>query len=174
LSNHEVQYLVLDKISVNDKSTLAHRMWLTNTLNNCTDVLKNETWENIYTMNHNNDILKVFLKTFLIYSDSCFPIQYITRKQKNNKWITWGIKTSCRRKQGLYILSIIRKCSLIKLYYLHYCRILRVIRMAKLMCITLAVITIWYPHLRTNLQLHGGLYEMKWVNQREKPHSNFV
>jgi len=86
-------------------------------------------------MNHTNDILKVFLKTFLIYPDSWFPIQYITRKQKNNKWITLGIKTSCIRKQGLYSLSKIRKCFLIKSYYLHYFRILRVIRMANLMYI---------------------------------------
>jgi hypothetical protein len=150
------------------------RLINTNTLKNFIDVLKNETWENIYPMSHINYTLKVFLKTFLIDSDSCFPIQYITRKQKNNKWIIWGIKTSCRRKRGFYILSTICKCSLIKSYYIHYCRILRVIRTAKLMYINLAIITIWYPHPRTNLKLHGGLHVMKWVNQREKPNSNFV
>jgi len=42
------------------------------------------------------------------------------------------------------------------------------------MCINLAIITIQYPHPRTNLKLHGGLYKMKWVNQREKPNSSFV
>jgi len=31
---------------------------------NFIDVLKNETWENIYPMNHIDDILRVFLKTF--------------------------------------------------------------------------------------------------------------
>jgi len=42
------------------------------------------------------------------------------------------------------------------------------------MYIKLAIITIRYPHPRTNLKLHGGLYEMNLVNQREKPNSNFV
>jgi hypothetical protein len=70
LSDHEVQCLVLDKILVNDKCTLPHRTPLINTsiLKNFIDVLKNETWENIHPMNHINDILKVFLKSFLIYS----------------------------------------------------------------------------------------------------------
>jgi hypothetical protein len=60
LSDHEVQYLLLDIIFVNDKSTSAHRMRLihTNILKNFNDVLKIETWENIYTVNHINDILK--------------------------------------------------------------------------------------------------------------------
>jgi hypothetical protein len=51
---------------VNDESTSAHRMQLinTNTLKNFNDALKIETWENIYPVNHINDILKVFLKNF--------------------------------------------------------------------------------------------------------------
>jgi len=40
------------------------RLINTNTLKNFVDVLKNGTWENIYPLNHINDILKVFLKTF--------------------------------------------------------------------------------------------------------------
>ena len=84
LSDNEVQYFVLDKIFVNDKSTLAHRKRLTNTnnLKNFVDTLKNEKWENIYPINHTNDILKVFLKTFLIYSDSCFPFSILLGSKK--------------------------------------------------------------------------------------------
>ena len=70
-----------------------------------------------------------------MYFESCFPIHSFTRKQKNNKWITLGIKTTFKRKQGVYVLSKISICPIMKSHYQHCCRILsRVIRRAKLLC----------------------------------------
>lgn len=81
------------------------------------NALKNGIWENIYCMNHINGIFNVFLKTFFMYFKSCFPIHSFTRKQKNNKWITLGIKTTFKRKPGVYVLSKISKCPIMKSYY---------------------------------------------------------
>jgi hypothetical protein len=106
----------------------------TDTLQNCMVALKNEILENICCIHHINDIFNVFLKTFLMFFESCFPIQSFARKQKNKR-ITVGIKATFKRKQGVYVLSKISKCPIMMSYYLHYCRILRtVIRRAKLLC----------------------------------------
>ena len=47
--------------------------------------LKNETWENICSVNYSNDIndiFNTFLRTFLIKFERCFPLQYVTRKRE--------------------------------------------------------------------------------------------
>ena len=49
---------------------------------NFIDMIKNETWENTYSMNQVNDIFNACLNTFLIHFESCFPIYYVTRNIK--------------------------------------------------------------------------------------------
>ena len=66
--------------------------------------LKSEIWENIYCMNHINDISNVFLKTFLCTLNHAVQLSF-TRKQKNNRRINLGIKMTFKRKQGVYVLS---------------------------------------------------------------------
>jgi hypothetical protein len=88
----------------------------------------------IYTVDHTNDIFNVFLNTFLIHFESCFPIEYVTKKSRDNSWITPDIRISCKRKHSLYLLSKASNNPYIKSYYLLYSKILRkVIRKAKLM-----------------------------------------
>jgi hypothetical protein len=75
--------------------------------------------------------VNVFLKTFINIFEASFPVAYLY-KNKDNGWITKGIKISCKRKRSLYILNKNYNNPKLKLYYKHYCAILRkVIRMAK-------------------------------------------
>lgn len=56
-------------------------------------------------MNH-SVILCSFLKTFWIYFESYFPIQYIIMKQEEQQFHNFGYKKkTCKRKEDLYILS---------------------------------------------------------------------
>jgi hypothetical protein len=69
-----------------------------------------------------------------MHFESCFPIQYVTKKSRDNSWITPGIRISCKRKHSLYLLSKAGNNPNIKSYYLLYSKMLRkVIRKATLM-----------------------------------------
>jgi hypothetical protein len=135
LSDHDAQCLVL----LNNLNSIAlpyHKIRVINkeTINYFIETIKKETLGNIYTVDHTNDIFNVFLNIFLIHFESCFPIQYVTKKQRDNNWITPGIRISCKRKRSLYVLSKASNNLNIKSYYLLYSKILReVIRKAKLM-----------------------------------------
>jgi hypothetical protein len=74
-------------------------------MENIIDIINNEIWANPYSMNQGNDIVIALLNTFLIHFESRFPVHYVTRKHKTNYWIPAGIRTSCKRKQILYIFS---------------------------------------------------------------------
>jgi hypothetical protein len=79
--------------------------------------------------------LNLFLNTFSINFESCFPLQYVTNSISNNHWITERIKLSCNHKNYLYIMSKTTNCSKIKVLYIQYCRVLqKVIRKAKELC----------------------------------------
>jgi len=98
-----------------------------------------------------SESFNLFLNTFLIIFESCFPMLYVAYKVSNNHWITIGIKTSCKRKKNLYIMSKATKFSKIKVYYIQYCRVLRkVIRGAKEM---------YYKEL---LSSSTNKFEMSW------------
>jgi hypothetical protein len=46
-------------------------------------------------------------------------------KTHNNKWITIGIRNSCKHKRELYLLSRNSSDALLKNHYKTYCRILK-------------------------------------------------
>jgi hypothetical protein len=87
--------------------------------------LFNEKWGNIYQSNDVNETFNLFLNAYLLAYESCFFKQNVTHKNNNNGWITMGIRTSCRCKESLYILSRNNNNYLFKLYYGFYCMILR-------------------------------------------------
>jgi hypothetical protein len=112
-----------------------YKKWTINkeTIHYFIETIKEETWGKIYKVEHINDIYNVFLNTFLIHFESCFPIQYVTKKNRDNSWITPGIRISCKRKHSLCLQSKASNNPNIKSYYLLYSKILRkVIRKAKL------------------------------------------
>lgn len=89
-------------------------------------MLKNGSRETALIQNDVNKSFYSFLNTFLIISESCFPIIHVTPKTKANCWITTGIRISCKQqKKRLYIHSKNGNCSKFKAYYTQYCTILR-------------------------------------------------
>ena len=85
----------------------------------------------IYQEHDINKIFTTFLNIFVIIFEASFPKIYHV-KQKDNAWITKGIRISCQRKRSLYILSRNSDDVKLKTYYKHYCSILRkTIREAK-------------------------------------------
>jgi hypothetical protein len=92
-------------------------------MENFINIIKNETWESTYSMNQVNGIFNAFLNAFLIHSESCFSVYYVTGKHKTD-WITTDI-TSFKRKLILYNFSKISNCPLFKSYYYYYCSILK-------------------------------------------------
>jgi hypothetical protein len=66
-------------------------------------MMKNETRDNTYSMYQVNGIFNAFLNTFLIHSESCFPVHYVTRQHLTNDWT--GIRIYCKRNRILYIFS---------------------------------------------------------------------
>ena len=94
-------------------------------------LLQEETWETVYQEHDINCIFNTFLRVYLNIFEASFPIVYLN-KHNDNAWITKGIRISCKKKRSLYLLS--RNCNnpKVKLYYKHYCSILRkTIREAK-------------------------------------------
>jgi hypothetical protein len=81
------------------------------------------------------EFLIYFKRLFLCTLNDAFQFRVLLgSKKKNNRWITLGQKTTFKGKQGVYVLSKISKCPVIKSYCLHYCGMLRrVIRRAKLL-----------------------------------------
>ena len=94
--------------------------------------LSNENWEILYKLNDLNDIFNLFLHIYILIFETCFPKKTAAKKCIDNGWITVGIRTSCRRKENLFIASRNSNNHLLKEYYKIYCSILKsIIRNAK-------------------------------------------
>ena len=71
-----------------------------------------------------NEGFNIFISTFLYNFETCFPMQNVINKTKNNQWLTGGIKVSCKCKKSLYTLSKTTNSPIIKAYYTQYSIIL--------------------------------------------------
>jgi hypothetical protein len=94
--------------------------------------LQNENWDEVYNEENVNRKCNSFLNTFLLIFENNFPLVFKKKEDITNKWITKGIRLSCKHKITLY--TVVKKSSddRLKLYYKRYCTILtRVIREAK-------------------------------------------
>jgi hypothetical protein len=135
LSDHEAQYLCINNIfkcQSRINRLVKKRLITQSGVSTFTELLKLESWDNILNQTDVNHSFNLFFNIFLIAFYSCFPIQYVTHNITNNQWITTGIKTSCKHKTFLYIMSKITNCSKIKAHYNQYCNLLgKVIRNAK-------------------------------------------
>jgi hypothetical protein len=75
-----------------------------------------------------------FLNTYLKIFHSSFPTVRAKCRNSNNSWITLGIKTSCKRKRELFLLTRNNNKPDLKQFYKAYCKILaNVIKEAKKM-----------------------------------------
>jgi len=88
-------------------------------------LLSEELWEDLFENSDVNTMFKNFLNTYLRCFNACFlkvniSKTYLTR----SRWITNGIKISCKRKKELFVLCKITNNYNLKLYYKKYCLIL--------------------------------------------------
>ena len=94
--------------------------------------LSNESWEGVFDNNDVNLMFNHFLNIYLKIFNSSFPIKSSKNRNYNNNWIISGIKTSCKRKRELFLLTINSNDSAMKQHYKEYCKILaNVVREAK-------------------------------------------
>ena len=123
LFDHEAQYLCVNNILNRQTGNfrLVKKTLITKSaMSTFTEML--ESNPGIIFINHSdvNTRFNLFLNTFLIILDSCFPMQYVTNNTTNNIWITKGINISCKHKTFLYIMSKTTNCSKIKTRYIRY------------------------------------------------------
>ena len=64
------------------------------TILNCQTSLKIETWESVHIDTDPNDVLNLFLCSFLNIFPASSSVKYKSVEDKND-WITQGIKISC-------------------------------------------------------------------------------
>jgi hypothetical protein len=102
------------------------------TIKNFQSELENENWEEVYLQNDVNDKFNIFLNTFLVKYENCFPVTYKRNGYNDNKWIPEGIRISRKRKRSLYILLKESNNHTLKAFYKKYGTILRkIIKEAK-------------------------------------------
>ncbi|KAI5704998.1 hypothetical protein M8J75_010946 [Diaphorina citri] len=96
--------------------------------------LLDENWAEVYNTHGVNNKLDAFYDKILRIFDSCFQFKTNTVKHHyHKKWITTGIKKSCKIKNQLFRLSRTTDDIVFKDYYKRYTKILRnVIREAKI------------------------------------------
>jgi hypothetical protein len=121
LSDHEAQYLRLNNIfyhQTGNYSIVKKRLITNSAVSTCIKLLKNASWDYIFNYADVNQTFSLFLSTFLLDFESCFPHQYVTGNISNTHWITTGIRISCKCRKFLYITSKASNCSKIKAHYI--------------------------------------------------------
>jgi exonuclease III len=138
LSDHDTQILLLTRAELLHKQKaprIQSRMINDRTTNSFLSLLEEELWDQVYDPLNlsTNRSFNIFLNTFLRHYEASFPIIHIMNGDRQNGWITKGIKLSCKKKRELltqYRNNIDNPQ--IVTYYKKYCKILRsVIKEAK-------------------------------------------
>src|SRR5215510_4603909 len=95
-SDHDAQILTINiPIQIHPDKPKLIRKIDKHTIFNFIYNLSNETWDSVFNA---TDVNLIFY--------SCFPLIRIkSRKYYNNNWITLGIRTSCKRKRELFLLT---------------------------------------------------------------------
>jgi hypothetical protein len=136
LSDHDTQITYLHQVNIVPQKAVQKRklrLFNNHTIDYFQELLKNETWEQIYDSSCVNVAFNKFQETLVRYYETSFPIIYVNNKDKQNKWITKGIKISCSKKRELFLKCRNYKENIqARNYYKKYCKILtKVINQAK-------------------------------------------
>ena len=98
---------------------------------------------------------------YLSLFNTSFPPRKISERSNNNSWVTPGIKTSCKRKRFLYLLTKNSDDINLKNYYKQYCKTLTaVIKKAK--------------HSMYNRRIDNSINKMKTIWNIIKAETNRV
>jgi len=103
------------------------------TISDLIDKLSCKSWDSIFNSEDVNAMFNSFLNIYLRIFYSSFPLKRVTNCNNNDdKWITLGIKTSCRHNRELYLISRNSNDEKLKRHYQVCCKILHnVIKEAK-------------------------------------------
>jgi hypothetical protein len=65
-------------------------------------LLQKELWQESFSNSDANSSFNVFMNTILYYYNIAFPLKIVyMSKTRRNKWITQGIRNSCKRMRLL-------------------------------------------------------------------------
>jgi hypothetical protein len=136
LSDHDAQVLVLHNIKIINQETpfTIKRLINSDTIAQFKLNLSYESWSDTFTEEDVDSNLKKFLNAYLRIFYHSFPYKKVRINYNKKAWLMKGIKISCQRKRGLYILYKTTHDSNSKNYYKNYTKILsEVIKAAKKM-----------------------------------------
>jgi hypothetical protein len=107
LSHHDAQLLTIKtKVSYRPGGKLqTFRKFNDYTISNFINTLSNESWDMVFNSEDINDMFNSFLNAYIRIFNSSLPLQtaIIRKNSTNNKWITKGIKISCKNRRKLYL-----------------------------------------------------------------------
>jgi exonuclease III len=126
LSDHDAQLVTFRSVTVPNGvvGPTFVRIINKNSIKDFQNLLSWEHWGNIFDNNNVNNMFNNFHNTYLRCFYTCFPKKEVKNKVLNNKWITQGIRISCKRKRVLLLLSRHYEDLNLKLYYKLYGKVL--------------------------------------------------
>ena len=129
LADHDAQLLKTNDLNllVHTHHTYIIRSLNTYAIEEFKTRLSCESWESVFGHNGNIDadiLFNSFLNDYLRLFCTSFSPRKISERSNNSSWITPGIRTSCKRKRFLYLLTRISDDINLKNYYIWYCKIL--------------------------------------------------
>jgi len=136
LADDDAQLLIINDLNLQQHNHCTHTIRSLNTysVEEFKTKLSYESLDNVFSHNENTNV-DILFNSFLDYLSlfyTSFPPRKISERSNNNSWITPGIKTSCKRKRFLYLLTKNRDDINLKNYYKQYCKTLTtVIKEAK-------------------------------------------
>jgi len=109
LADHDTQLLIINDLNLQPHNHCTHTISSLNTYSaeEFNTKLNYESWENVVRHNENTNLdtlFNSFLNDYLKLLYTSFPLHKIPERS-NNSWITPGIKTSCKCKRFLYLLT---------------------------------------------------------------------
>ena len=128
LADHEAQLLIVKDLNLQPHSQCTHTIRILNTysVEEFKTKLSYESWESVFSQNENTNVdilFNSFLNNYLRSFCASFLPRKISKRSNNNSWITPGIRTSCKRKRFLYLLTKNSDDTILKNYYKQYCKI---------------------------------------------------
>ena len=106
LSDHDAQITCLHKINTDSQKRFQKkrlRLFNNHTIGYFQELLKNETWNQIYDSSCLNAVFDKFHGVLMRHYEASFPIIYVKDKAKQNKWITKGITISRSKKREVFL-----------------------------------------------------------------------
>jgi len=106
LPDHDVQIICLHKSNITSQQNFQKkksRLINDQTISSFQQLLKAETWNQVYNSSCSNETFNKFQEIFLRHYEASSPVIYVNCRSKKNNWITKGINT------GYYLIIQLQK-----------------------------------------------------------------